>query len=262
MYFIDYCKSLIRPLKDVIRRYNYHKLYASISVCGANAIIADNCNICGIISIGKNVNINNSTLNNEILISDSTCIVNTTINGPVKIGTNCYIAEATIDRFSYVVDGAYILMADIGPFSSIGKNVFVGLPVHPIDYVSTSPAFYSSYNQCGEDLVKVKHETNEFVPTKIGADVWIGNASMIKGGVSIGHGAIIGACSLVTKDVPPYSIVGGVPAKIIKYRFDFEIIDKLISSRWWEHKQEHLRELQPYISEPATFLEMLERYPK
>jgi virginiamycin A acetyltransferase len=104
---------------------------------------------------------------------------------------------------------------------------------------------------------------------KIGNDVWIGENVLVKAGVSIGHGAIIGANSFVNKDIPPYAIAVGSPTKIIKYRFDEGIIKKLLELKWWDYSEELLKAIilktinKPYtLSNPTTFIELLSNYKK
>ena len=102
-----------------------------------------------------------------------------------------------------------------------------------------------SHNECNRNLP----------PVIIGNDVWIGDGVKIKNGVTIGDGAIIGACALVIKDVPPYAIVGGVPAKIIKYRFKKNIIKELLKLKWWDLDVEIIKQI-PYdnIEEAISFI--------
>ena len=94
----------------------------------------------------------------------------------------------------------------------------------------------------------------------IGADVWIGANALIKGGVSIGVGAVIGAGAVVVKDIPPYAIVGGVPAKIIKYRFPDDIIELLLLSKWWELSEDVLKLNADFCMDPLSFLEKVREY--
>lgn len=129
---------------------------------------------------------------------------------------------------------------EIGAFTSIAINVQIGPGNHPTDYLSTSPFYH--YNQieapwCDDayssEFDKKIEEKNLSKKCIIGNDVWIGTNVVIMQGIKIGDGAVIGAGSVVTKDVLPYAIVGGVPAKIIKFRFEKEIISKLLELKWW-----------------------------
>jgi acetyltransferase-like isoleucine patch superfamily enzyme len=146
---------------------------------------------------------------------------------------------------TYVAEGTSVGFTEIGAFCSIGPNVSLGgLGWHPTDRLSTHPAFYSSRLQAGTTFVKnnngIDNET-ELQHTKVGNDVWIGAGCIILDGMTIGDGAIIAAGAVVTKDVPPYAIVGGVPAKIIRYRFDINTITALLKWRWWELSNDEIQ---------------------
>ena len=116
----------------------------------------------------------------------------------------------------------------IGKYVSIARNVTLGLGQHPTNLVSTSPIIYNNNPQ----YLNVEQYLK---PVEIDNDVWIGTSAIVMGGVHIHTGAIVAAGAVVTKDVPPYAIVGGVPAKIIKYRFDEPTRNKLLASKWWEY---------------------------
>lgn len=135
---------------------------------------------------------------------------------------------------SYVAESSRIGYTDIGAYCSIGPNVMLGgLGKHPLDKLSTHPAFYSSRLQAGKSLVNFDSE-DELPRVTVGNDVWIGAGSIVLDGLTIGDGAVIAAGAVVTKDVPPYAIVGGVPARLIRYRFDEPTIEALLAWRWWE----------------------------
>lgn len=136
----------------------------------------------------------------------------------------------------------------IGKYVSIAENVTLGLGVHLTDNVSTSPLFSDKNDE------RLKQQSQ---PIVIKNDVWIGKNAMIKNGLTIGNGAVIGAGAIVTKDVPDYAIVAGVPAKIIRYRFSPEIREKLLQSQWWDYPYEKLKKL-PY-KDPEKFLEELQK---
>ncbi|MCL2676795.1 MAG: CatB-related O-acetyltransferase [Streptococcaceae bacterium] len=136
----------------------------------------------------------------------------------------------------------------IGRFSSIGSGVNVMNSAHPLDRFTKSPvtyhealwvqfAFKPDYwdKSLATGLERVAHEEINPEPIIIGNDVWIGDDVLLKRGITIGDGAVIGSRAIVTKDVPPYAIVGGMPAKIIRYQFSPEIIEKLLALQWWDY---------------------------
>jgi acetyltransferase-like isoleucine patch superfamily enzyme len=144
------------------------------------------------------------------------------------------LRDSELGDFSYVARNCQVYNTKIGKFCCIGPNVNTGMGAHPSsEFVSSHPLFYSTLGQSSGLVIIEKNLFDEFPQTMIGNDVWIGNNVTIKYGVKIGDGAIIGSGAVVTKDVEPYSIVGGVPAKIIKYRFNPEEIDFLDKFQWW-----------------------------
>lgn len=151
----------------------------------------------------------------------------------VSINGNTKLFNVKVGRYSYF-SGGCISKAVIGSFTSIGPNVVIGgLGKHPIDWMSTHPVFYSTLGQVSNSFAKENH-FDEYANVQIGSDVWIGANVLILDGVSISDGAIIAAGSVVVKDVMPYEIVGGVPAKSIRFRFDPSTINELILLKWWE----------------------------
>ena len=176
---------------------------------------------------------------------------NTYFNG--EIGTNSYIGSNTV------------LYAHVGNYCSIGSNVTTIIGNHPTNYVSTSPVFYSRRKQTGctfADNELFNEILSSYVNGKsygvqIGNDVWIGDNVLIKGGVKIGNGAIVAMGSVVVKDVAPYSIVGGVPAKLIKYRFDDETIRKLLKTSCWAWEIRKIKQYSKYMRNVDVFLSEL-----
>lgn len=145
--------------------------------------------------------------------------------------------------------GCFIHNVTIGRYTSIGGGVEVAPHEHPTEWFTTnaityvpSGAFGWARKFLGRSLPPCGSYPNER-SVKIGNDVWIGQGAFIKGGVTIGDGAIVAAHSVVTKDVPPYAIVGGVPAKIIRYRFDGETIRELRDLQWWKYDLSDVGEL-------------------
>jgi len=165
----------------------------------------------------------------------------------VEIGDYTYINEYTrIDANT----------KSIGRYCSISHNVKIGMGPHPLNYVSTSPVFYSKHR--GYILEDSYDEYKDKGYTVIGHDVFIAANVIIFAGVNIGTGAVIGAGSIVTKDVPPYALVVGNPAKIIKYRFDKEKINALLSSQWWEKDNNLLLKNHKYMNDINKFLDKME----
>jgi len=163
------------------------------------------------------------------------------ISNKSRIQRFVVLRKCVVSDYSYIGYNTNIYNASIGKFCSISKDVCIGLPSHPTKFISTSPLFVNIQNGTGYSWAK--QDLFNSVPGKvlIGNDVWIGMKSTIMGGITIGNGAIIAAHSVVTKDVPPYAIVAGVPSKIIKYRFDDDIIEALQKSEWWNRSDDFLR---------------------
>ncbi len=157
----------------------------------------------------------------------------------VKVGdfntfyNNIKLKNSQIGDFVYIADNTSIFNTKIGKYCSIGPNVKVGLGMHPTNYISTFPAFFSTKKQCQISFTD-KDLFNELGSNIIGNDVWIGSNAIILDNISIGDGAIIAAGSVVTKNVEPYTIVAGVPAKAIRKRFSDEKIDELLKLKWWD----------------------------
>ena len=145
-----------------------------------------------------------------------------------------------MDDYSYIGKSSILHNTNIGKFTSISDCCVIGLPGHPTNHLSTSPIFTAPSNALREMWVKEKVYRAD-INVEIGNDVWIGYGVMIPNNIKVGDGAIVAAGAVVTKDVPPYAIVGGVPAKVIKYRFSEEKINKLLKLKWWNKPYEEIK---------------------
>lgn len=183
-------------------------------------------------------------------------IHNSYIHPTAKVNSGCNILDSSFDRYSYCGCDCQIASTEIGEFCSIGDRVYIGAAEHPMDWVSMSPVFEDT-NHSGPDKRFARLELPPIKTTLIGSDVWIGYGAIVKQGVKIGHGAVIGSGAVVTKDVPPYAVVGGVPARIIKYRFDDETIALLLETKWWEMNDKDIQRYAHLITSPNAFLEKI-----
>lgn len=170
----------------------------------------------------------------------------------VKIYSGCHIVDSVIGDFTYCSYDTKINKAKIGKFCSIASRVTIGAAEHPMDWISTSPVFEDVKNS-GTNVKFATEKLPLVKTTTIGHDVWIGEGAMIKQGITIGNGAVIGAMAMVTKDVPPYAIAAGIPAKVIRYRFDEDTIKAIQESEWWNYSDDKLKEMGKNIRNPEFF---------
>ena len=177
--------------------------------------------------------------------------------GSNKIGENTSFS-GKMGRCSYIGANS-VVFANVGRYCSIATDVITVSGKHPTkDWVTTHPAFFSTAKQCGTTYVSESCFPEKTNPAVIGNDVWIGYGARILGGVKIGDGAIVAAGAVVTQDVPDYAIVGGVPAKVIRYRFTEEQIQKLQKIRWWEKDEQWLAKHADKFSQIDTFIRFCE----
>lgn len=160
-----------------------------------------------------------------------------------KVYPPYFLHNIELGDYSYIAKNSNISNCKIGKFCSIGPNISCGLGKHPTNGISTSPMFYSTKCQ-NETTLCEQNKYEEHKKIIIGNDVFIGANVTILDGITIADGAIIGAGAVVTKDIPPYAIAAGVPAKVIKYRFSQEKINVLLERKWWNDNENELKRVE------------------
>lgn len=155
------------------------------------------------------------------------------LDEPARLFSGCSLSNSKIGAFSYVSPGASLHSVSVGRYCSIGDGVQI-LSQHPHGSLTTSPFPYQRVFAAPFDAEPV-HDYSRVLPTRIGNDVWIGSGAKLKSGITIGDGAVIGAGAVVTHDVEPFSIVGGVPAELIRLRFSEELIAQIKQLAWWQY---------------------------
>lgn len=191
---------------------------------------------------------------------------NTVFDGYNYVGRYSNVRNTTLGFGSYIGSKSFMPDCIIGKFCSIGSNVQVTSGNHPTSvFVSTHPAFYSVSGSTGLYFVnRSKFKEFEFADDKghkavIGNDVWISSNVLIVAPVKIGNGAVVAAGAVVTEDVEPYTIVGGVPAKVIGRRFDETTCEKINSSEWWNWDLDTIRKNADFFDNAERFLTLIEK---
>lgn len=209
----------------------------------------------------------NSVLSNETTIYKNCIIKDSYFEGPGFVGDGSKIDNSKLQRYSrtgklnhlyfaelgphtYTGQNTVIMHSKIGSFTSISWNVSIGAPEHDLYRITTHTFLYNKYDDLLNDSIEPYDRFRDICI--VGSDVWIGAGVTILRGVEIGHGAVVGANSIVTKSIPPYAIVAGNPAKVLKYRFHGSIVNKLLDIQWWELSDMFIKKHFDYFNSVPT----------
>ena len=172
-----------------------------------------------------------------------------------QVGEQSRMDDCLLDDYSYLQQHCDLMSADIGKFANIAAMVRINPGFHPMEYPTLHHFTYrpTMYGMAAEDDAEF-FQWRRRQRVVIGHDTWIGHGAVIMPGVRIGNGAVVGSNSVVTKDVPPYAIVGGVPAKVIRQRFPLAIAEAIEATAWWDWDHDTLTERMPDFRDLRGFL--------
>jgi acetyltransferase-like isoleucine patch superfamily enzyme len=174
----------------------------------------------------------------------------------VVVFENTKLCNSRIDSYTYIQKNSTVFNAEIGKFCSIASGVSIAPGMHDLTKVTTHPSFYFNTDALPKIFV-TEDKLELYKRVHIGHDVWIGEKVVIIDGIKIGNGAVIASGAIVVKDVEPYSVVGGVPARHLKYRFDDETIALFEKSEWWNYSDEWFEKNADMMLDVYKFKEYL-----
>jgi virginiamycin A acetyltransferase len=192
------------------------------------------------VQLYRDVRILGSEIERNCVVGDFSRITNSSLKGYNRIDRNSLVYHSEIGQFSYLGSGSVVMHSKVGKFCSLSWGITIGPANHDYEYLTTHDFLYNNYYNLKPDVEPAVYNRFE-KKTEIGNDVWIGTNVTVLNGVKIGDGAVIGANSIVTKDVPAYAIVIGNPGKVVRYRFDEKLIAELIQLKWWDLPEEKIR---------------------
>ncbi len=172
-----------------------------------------------------------------------------------EVGEQVHMTDSVLDDYSYISRGCELISTDIGKFSNIAAMVRINPGFHPIERPTLHHITYrlSRYGLSDSDDTAF-FAWRQRQRVSIGHDTWIGHGVVIMPGVRIGHGAVVGSNAVVTRDVAPYAIVAGAPARVLRMRFPRDIADALMATAWWDWDHDTLAQRMPELSDLRQFL--------
>lgn len=194
-------------------------------------------------------------LREEPLLANDAEVLNCHLGRYTEIGSRSSLTETEMDDYSYCCEQCQIIYSKIGKFVNIASSVRINPGFHPIErpslhHFTYRPARFGFAGQDDEEFFQWRRVQQ----VSIGHDVWLGHGCVVMPGVSIGNGAVVGSCAVVTRDVPAYSIVAGVPARVLRHRFNRQIAARLEATRWWDWSHEELGERLVHFKDIHFFL--------
>jgi len=177
---------------------------------------------------------------------------NCSVDNSSKVCSGSELNKVTMGRYSYIGNNCFMVNVDIGAFCSIADRVCIGGAGHPIERVSSSPVFHEGDNVLGKNFQSFPYEHTP--KTIVENDVWIGVGSIVKAGIIIHNGAVVGSGSVVTHDVPAYEIWAGNPARKIRDRFDKATAEKIEKTEWWSKSDDEIKELSKQFDDVDAFI--------
>ncbi len=200
--------------------------------------------------IYKNCRIEDSSVADHVVVGECSVLLGATMKAYSQVNRFSMVRHSVIGDYSYAGKNFMMISAEIGRFSSISWNVTIGGADHDYSKVTThSFLYHPAFDMVGEGAPLYDRFADDCV---IGNDVWMGAGSVVKRGVTVGDGAVVGANAVVTHDVAPYTVVAGAPARIIRARFDDRTIERLLRIRWWDLDPALIREHVALFNESPT----------
>ena len=182
-----------------------------------------------------------ATRDGEPIVHPSSVLRNAKLGRFTEIKERVAFSDSELGDYSYVERHAEVIYAHIGKFCAIASNARINALEHPLERVSQHKITYRANEYfLGAKLDGEFRERRQGKLVEVGHDVWVGHGAIVKPGVKIGHGAVIAAGAIVTRDVPAYAIVAGVPAKFMRWRFEPKRSERIISLGWWDWKHDKL----------------------